>query len=95
MCFRYDPSEQTITFSKLVTEAQEQGVKTVQNQERRHKSDVNNIVLVFLLLTVTCWLTFKMTYFTFFFLQILLAGRLTVFYLNNDTIAFKVAATGI
>ena len=31
LCFWYDPSQQAITFSKLATEAQEQGVKVVQN----------------------------------------------------------------
>ena len=52
LCFWYDLSQQAITFSKLATEAQEQGVKTIQNQERRHKNNVNVIFLLFLLLTV-------------------------------------------
>ena len=50
--FLYDRSQQAITISKLPTEAQEQGVKTVQNKEQRHKNDISDIVTVFLLLTV-------------------------------------------
>ena len=46
-----EPSQKTTTYSKLATEASEQGVKTVQNSEWRHMNDVNDIVLVLLLLT--------------------------------------------
>ena len=37
---------------QTATEAQEPDVKTVQNSERRHNNDVNDIVLLFLLLIV-------------------------------------------
>ena len=50
--FLYDRSQQAITISKLPAEAQEQGVKTVQNKEQRHKNDISDIVTVFLLLAV-------------------------------------------
>ena len=52
LCFRYDLSQQAVTFSKLATEAQEQDVKTVQSWGRRHKNNANDILLVFLFLAV-------------------------------------------
>ena len=45
-------SQTTFTCSKLTIEALKQGVKYVQNEQKRHQNKANNVVLLSLLLTL-------------------------------------------
>ena len=51
----------TFTCSNLTTEILERYVKYVQSRQQKHRKNVNDVVLVFLLLTLNIFHTFKVS----------------------------------